>query len=70
MNVPFLKSFLIAVFICYYLCRHAITESELQLAESKVQDLGSLLTKAKQEQDDLLIQHQNELRRERDVSII
>ena len=51
-------------------CRLALTESELALAESKNAELGALMTQAKEEHQAAGKVHHNELRREREVYLI
>ena len=47
--------------------RLALAESELALSESKVNELGSLLERARDQQAAKAKMHQNDLKREREV---
>ena len=51
------------------LYRLSMRESELSLNESKVSDLGSLLSKAHEEKQAMLQQHQEQFSRDRQVRV-
>lgn len=55
------------VFLLLY--RMSLLESELAMSETKVNELSLLLSKTKEEQVEISQHHQNELKREREVSI-
>ena len=48
--------------------RLAMAESELALSESKINEIGALLSRAKEETTSMNKQHQSELKREREAS--
>ena len=47
--------------------RLSLTESELAMSETKINELGSLLQKARDDQNEMARFHQSEIRREREV---
>jgi len=50
--------------------RLAMTESELALAEQKLNDYSVIITRLKQELSDSSSVHQGDIRREREVTLI